>query len=203
MRAKLYCSEARRRHFADVAVPIRRWMRRQSCFQFFDQWCVGGTLEEVATLLLDVSCMGGWWPQCSEIHILHPGDELGGGCRVASTFKGLLPHPLRIEYQITQVHFPIMILANLSGDLTGNGRATLQQNGSEVKIDFEMHVLARRPLYRLLSMMCKPVLRAHHDWTQRSYRIAYMLCFLRKLFENRVTSSAYLALALHTRRYSP
>ncbi len=53
------------------------------------------------------------------------------------------------------------------GDLEGEGRWKLKQDGGEVAVSYDWRVRANKPMLRRLGRWLRPILRANHDYTMR------------------------------------
>ena len=138
-----------------------------SQYQFFTEWRVTGTLEEVKDVLSDGEGLTRWWPSVYlDVRKIEEGAENGLGRVVDVHTKGWLPYTLRWELRITEVSDDGFAL-EARGDLEGTGRWKFVPIPPEVIITYDWRVRATKPLLRRLSWLLRPVFAANHHWAMR------------------------------------
>jgi hypothetical protein len=136
-----------------------------SDYQFFTEWRVAATIEEVKAILGDAPSLTRWWPSVYlSLEQVEEGDPDGVGRTVDLHTKGWLPYTLRWRLRITEPLTDSGFALAASGDLEGAGRWTFTQDGPEVLITYDWRVAATKPLLRRLSWLMKPAFAANHKW---------------------------------------
>lgn len=139
-----------------------------SDYEFFTEWRVAGTIEEVKAILGDAPSLTRWWPSVYlGLDQVQEGEPNGVGRAVDLHTKGWLPYTLRWTLTITEPLTDIGFALVASGDLEGTGRWTFAYDGPEVVITYDWRVHASKPLLRRLGWLLKPAFAANHTWTMR------------------------------------
>jgi hypothetical protein len=173
-------------------------------YYFVDRWRLRGSVEEVAELIDHPEEFRRWWPAAwLDYESLSEADDDGASpedaasttcCTVGRTFryrvKGWLPYSLKLTFRVTERRPPNVLVVAATGDLVGEGRWTLEQQGPKVEVTYEWRVHAERPLVRRLSSVLKPVFRSNHFWVMRQGAHSMML----ELRRRRATSAEERAL---------
>lgn len=151
---------------ASFRQAFHRWTACRE-YTFRDRWSVGADIERVSELFLDTTMIPRWWPQLSNVSVVHGGDRLGHRRAFRSRVKGFLPYELEVGFRIVEVQFPWRFQVELTGDLQGSGGGSLEQIGNETSIDLHLTIRVERPLLQVLSFLVRPLLRAQHNWVMR------------------------------------
>jgi hypothetical protein len=134
-------------------------------YRFVTHWRVEGTVEEVYDIIEDVNSLTRWWPSVYlDAAVIDPGDERGVGKTVNLYTKGWLPYTLRWQLRVSETNRPYGSTIEATGDLTGRGVWSFQQDGPMVSVTYHWQVAADKPLLRYLSFMLKPLFSANHRW---------------------------------------
>ena len=137
-------------------------------YEFFSEWRVPGSIEEVKAVLSDAESLPRWWPSVYlAVRPLADGGPDGLGREVDLHTKGFLPYTLRWRLLITEVITDQGFALRASGDLEGAGRWTFIQDGPEVAITYDWRVRATKPLLRRLSWLLRPFFAANHVWAMK------------------------------------
>ena len=143
-------------------------MATKSDYQFFTEWRVAGTVEEVKAVLGDAESLPRWWPAVYlSVDQRERGAPDGVGRTVDLHTKGWLPYTLRWTLRITEPLTDEGFALEATGDLVGTGRWTFIQEGPEVAIAYDWRVSATKPLLRRLAWLLKPAFEANHRWAMR------------------------------------
>jgi hypothetical protein len=135
-------------------------------YRFVTHWRLGARCEDVSDVLEDTDRIARWWPSVyRECTILERGGEHGLGRRVAVTTKGFLPYLIRWEFTVVEQHYPNGSRIVAKGDLEGEGRWTLRQDGDETAVTYEWTVNANHAFIRHFSWLLRPLFAANHNWT--------------------------------------
>lgn len=136
-----------------------------SDYQFFTEWRVAGTIEEVKAILGDAPSLTRWWPSVYlSLDQVEEGEPDGVGRTVLLHTKGWLPYTLRWTLRITEPMTDTGFALSASGDLEGTGKWTFAQDGPEVVITYDWRIAATKPLLRRLGWLLKPAFAANHKW---------------------------------------
>jgi len=139
-----------------------------SDYQFFTEWRVAGTIEEVKAVLGDGRSLTRWWPSVYlGVVTLDEGGPDGVGGAIDLHTKGWAPYTLRWVLRITEPITDEGFALTASGDLDGTGRWTFAQDGPEVVITYDWRVSATKPLLRRLSWLLRPAFAANHHWAMK------------------------------------
>ncbi len=138
-------------------------------YRFVNRWRVPGTVAEVADLIEHPDDFHRWWPAAwLDYELLEPGDDNGIGRVFRYRVKGWLPYSLHLTFRVTERDAPHTFAVAASGDLVGEGRWTLEQDGGVVQVTYRWRVRAERALIRRLSPIVKPIFRSNHFWVMRA-----------------------------------
>jgi len=139
-----------------------------SDYQFFTEWRVAGTIEEVKDVLGDAASLTRWWPSVYlSLDEVEHGAPDGTGRTVDLHTKGWLPYTLRWTLRIIEPMSDTGFTLAASGDLEGTGRWTFTQDGPEVLITYDWRIHATKPLLRRLGWLLKPAFAANHRWAMQ------------------------------------
>jgi hypothetical protein len=137
-------------------------------YRFTTHWRVQGTCERISDVLGDTDRIARWWPSVyRECNVVERGGLHGLGRRVAVTTKGFLPYAIRWRFTVVEEFYPHGSRIVADGDLEGEGRWTLTQDGDEVDITYDWRVRANKPLLRGFGRWLRPLFAANHDYTMR------------------------------------
>ena len=143
-------------------------MATTSDYQFFTEWRVAGTIEEVKAVLRDAEALPRWWPS---VYLGVDQREEGGPDGVGSVVdlhtKGWLPYTLRWTLRVTEPFTDEGFALEATGDLVGTGRWTFALDGPEVVITYDWRISATKPLLRRLAWLLRPAFEANHRWAMR------------------------------------
>ena len=140
----------------------------RNAYQFTTHWHFEGTCEEVSALLEDTARIPQWWPSVyHRVTIVREGGEHSLGKVVDIETKGQLPYTLHWRYEVTEVHYPNGSTLVASGDLDGEGRWQIDQDGKNVSVAYDWQVRANHPFIRRFGWLMRPLFAANHNWTMR------------------------------------
>jgi len=71
------------------------------------------------------------------------------------------------RFTVVEVDYPHGSHIVAEGDLAGDGRWTLRQDGPDTAVTYEWNVAANHPFIRRFSWLLRPLFAANHDWTMR------------------------------------
>lgn len=129
------------------------------------RWNVGGSLSDVVEVFRAIEDFPRWWrPVFLSAVVLKCGAANGTGRIVRLTTRGFLPYILRWQIRIVDSREPFEFSFTASGDLVGNGRWILHQEGGHVRILLRWNVTIRKRFLRSFSYALKPLLILNHRW---------------------------------------
>jgi uncharacterized protein YndB with AHSA1/START domain len=136
-----------------------------NAFHIVTTWHVTAPVDLVAAILTDAPSLPRWWPDVYRAAtITAPGDARNIGRKVAFVAKGKLPYHINWTAELLSADLPRTWEIAASGDLTGRGIWTLQQDGPVTVAHYDWQVHADRPLFRILSPVLAPVFAWNHRW---------------------------------------
>ncbi len=137
-------------------------------YRFVTRWRLRARIEDVADALEDVDRISLWWPSVyRECTVVERGGAHGLGRRVEVTTKGFLPYLIRWHFTVDDVDYPHGSHVVAGGDLEGEGRWTLRQDGPEADVTYAWTVSANHAFIRRFSWLLRPLFAANHNWTMR------------------------------------
>jgi uncharacterized protein YndB with AHSA1/START domain len=131
-------------------------------YVFRTEWRLRAAPDAVYAALADVAAYPQWWPQVVGARWL---DDASGEIRCRS----LLPYDL-VFVARREVEDPDarVLLAELTGDLTGRSQWTVHEDGAGTLAVFDEEVDVRKRLVRLIGRLGRPALRFNHDAMMRA-----------------------------------
>lgn len=137
-------------------------------YHFITEWRVPGTTQEIYKTLADAESLTRWWPSVYlEVKEIEPGEESGIGMVVSLYTKGWLPYTLRWQFRVSEVKPYSGFALEAWGDLAGRGEWRFVQDGDWVRVTYDWHIEAEKPLLRRLAFLLKPIFGANHQWAMR------------------------------------
>lgn len=168
-----------RRHHGPRVVHVDGLARNE--YRFVNRWRLRATLDEVAAILQEPQEFRHWWPAAwLDYEPIADGDANQIGARFGYRVKGWLPYSLRLTFTVVERDAPHTFAVRSEGDLVGEGRWTLRQEGPYVDVTYDWRVRAERPLIRRLSPWVKPIFRSNHFWVMRQGAFSMLYEVLRR-----------------------
>ncbi len=150
-------------------------------YHFLTTWRVEGTTGEVADVLRDPLDLVRWWPAVYfDATELEGANMRGLGQRVRLHTRGWLPYTLRWEFVVTESRYPERFGFDATGDFSGRGLWTLEQDGASVKATFDWKIRAEKPLLQTLAPLMRPLFEANHRWAMSQGEESLRLELLRR-----------------------
>jgi uncharacterized protein YndB with AHSA1/START domain len=136
-----------------------------SVYTFRMVWKFEASIDTVWELINQPDSWPLWWKNCRHVERLSEGDASGEGAARRFSMQTQLPYTLQFLVTTTQVSPPRLLDGKVSGQLEGNVRWELSQNGdTATTVRYYWDVAPTRAWMRLLS----PVLRPVFVWNHRS-----------------------------------
>lgn len=157
-------------------------MQPTNHYHFVTYWQLTAQPEEIFRILDEPSALPRWWPAVYlDLRILEPGDTNGLGKVVELYTKGWLPYTLKWKFRSTEKVFPNTLALEAFGDLTGQGRWTIEKkDDQQCHITYDWKISADKPILRHLSFLMKPIFAANHHWAMRKGLESIQLELLRR-----------------------
>lgn len=126
-------------------------------YVFKSIWHVDAPFDDVCAVLSDVTTYCAWWP---EIRSVTPLDTH----RVEMVARSLLPYELRfVSAERDGEHTRGVIDADLSGDLEGFARFTVEPARIGCQLTYDQEVDANKGLLKVLAPLARPAFKANHS----------------------------------------
>jgi hypothetical protein len=130
-------------------------------YSFRSVWTFSAPANDVYHALAHLVDYPAWWPQVKEV-LPRSEREFELHCR------SLLPYDLVfVTHQTRRDPEARVLEANLTGDLEGFSRWTIQEFPSGVRATFEEEVVANKALLQRLDPVARPAFRANHKLMMR------------------------------------
>jgi uncharacterized protein YndB with AHSA1/START domain len=139
-----------------------------SSYRFLTTWLLECDRERVWDAIYDSESWPRWWRGVERVVEVAPGDADGVGQLARYTWKSKLPYELEFEMLTTRVERPQLIEGEASGELTGNGRWRLLEQGGLTAVLYEWNVATTRGWMNVLAPLARPVFAWNHDWVMRN-----------------------------------
>jgi hypothetical protein len=134
-------------------------------YEFFTDWRLKGTVQEVIDIMEDATQLPRWWPSVYlDAKRRKDGDANRVGEEITLYTKGFLPYTLSWEFRITKIEPQKSITLETWGDFVGRGIWTFYQEGEDVRVTYDWKIRAEKPLLRRLTIVMRPVFSANHHW---------------------------------------
>jgi quercetin dioxygenase-like cupin family protein/uncharacterized protein YndB with AHSA1/START domain len=131
-------------------------------YLFVDEWDVAAPREAVFHAISEARTYPQWWRPVY-IDVEADGEpEVGKESR--QHFKGRLPYHLNTRSRISRLERPLIVVADVDGDLRGHGKWTLTETPTGTHVRFDWQVFADKPLLRVLTPILRPAFRWNHAW---------------------------------------
>lgn len=99
---------------------------------------------------------------------LDPGGEAGIGAHSRLTWRAKVGYSLVFEAKARVIERPRLVVADLSGELTGTGTWRLFEQDGVTAVLYEGDVATSKRWMTLLAPVLNPVFRQNHDWVMRN-----------------------------------
>jgi len=140
---------------------------QSNMYAFVTRWTVPGTASKVYAILNDVAGYPRWWPSLATSFQKISDGQGGKGASGHVVTKGFLPYSLQWTYEVTATNPPHGFSIKAFGDVAGDGRWELSQNGDMVDVVYHWTVRGERPLLKYLSPLLRPLFSLNHDYVMK------------------------------------
>jgi uncharacterized protein YndB with AHSA1/START domain len=133
-------------------------------YRFLTTWLLESPREPVWEAIYDQKAWPGWWRGVEDVVELDPGDDNGVGSHSRLTWRSKLPYDLVFEARTHTVDKPRLIVADAFGELTGEGRWRLFEQGDVTAVTYEWNVATSKRWMNVLAPALGPIFEWNHDW---------------------------------------
>jgi Polyketide cyclase / dehydrase and lipid transport len=137
-------------------------------YRFLTTWLLEAPREPIWDAIFDQKSWPSWWRGVESVVELDPGDETGVGSHSRLTWRSRLPYDLVFEARTRVVEKPCLIEADAEGELVGEGRWRLFENGTVTAVLYEWNVSTSKWWMNALAPALRPVFEWNHDWVMRN-----------------------------------
>ena len=131
-------------------------------YSFVTIWRFDAPIDAVWDKIIDSKRWPQWWKYVQSVTELEPGDENGVGSLQHITWTTALPYKLSFDSRVTRVEKPHLIEGVAMGDLNGNGRWQLSQEGSVTTVRYDWNVSTSKSWMNLLAPVARPIFAWNH-----------------------------------------
>lgn len=125
-------------------------------------WHLDAQLERVWQVLSDAQRWPDWWPFLETVEQIEPGEPSGQYSAWRYTWKTMLPYKLRFELRITRIEAPVLLEAEVRGDLVGRGICRINRKDDHTAVCYAWDVRTCRPWMKWLAPVARPVFLWNH-----------------------------------------
>jgi uncharacterized protein YndB with AHSA1/START domain len=101
-----------------------------------------------------------WWPWLRQLEAR----ELAAGEVWECMIQPPLPYFLRVTVTLREVEAPRLVVAEVSGDISGSARLELSRAGQGCDVRLRSELSPTNRLLRAMSVFARPIARFGHDW---------------------------------------
>lgn len=136
-------------------------------YRFLSTWLLECERERVWEAIYDQRAWPSWWQGLESVVEIDPGDEIGIGAHSRLTWRARLPYALAFEAKARVIEKPRLVVADVSGEVTGTGSWRLFEQDGVTAVLYEWKVATAKRWMNLLTPILTPVFRGNHDWVMR------------------------------------
>ena len=108
-----------------------------------------------------------WWRGVERVRELDGGDAQRVGSRYRIAWRSRIPYELEFDFTVQSVDPPCCMVGRAEGDLAGEGRWRLFEQGDVTAVLYEWNVRTTRAWMNLMAPLLRPVFEWNHDWVMR------------------------------------
>lgn len=136
-------------------------------YEFCTRWVIAAPLQSVWEAIEDPELWPRWWGAVRTAEVLEQGGDGGAGQRVRYAFRSELPYTLSFESVVRDVGSPHTLVADVYGDLEGEGRWDVAEEGGVTVLDCTWNVRTTKPMMNVLAPLLRPVFVWNHHRMMR------------------------------------
>ena len=120
-------------------------------YHFETSWRIEAPIEQLWQEIDQVDAWHEWAPEIKRSFIEGPEGHLQPGSIVNCELYTPLPYHVRVHLEATEVDAPHKLAFHATGDLEGNGRWQLEEDGDETVVRYEWNLHPTGPVLNALS----------------------------------------------------
>ncbi|UZR30841.1 SRPBCC family protein [Methylococcus mesophilus] len=136
-------------------------------FDLVTRWRLDAPAEKVWQVLSDAERWPEWWPCVEAVEKIDPGGTNGENSLWAYTWKTMLPYRLRLEFRMTRIAAPVLLEADVRGDVAGRGLCRIYRQEHRTVVQYEWNVRLCRSWMKRLAPLARPVFLWNHRMVMR------------------------------------
>ncbi len=137
-------------------------------YAFLSTWLLECERAPVWEVIFDQRAWPSWWRGLERVVEIDRGDEIGIGAHSRLTWRARLPYSLVFEAKARVVDAPYLVVADVSGELTGTGSWRLYEQGGTTAVLYQWNVALSKRWMSALGPALTPIFRSNHDWVMRN-----------------------------------
>ena len=149
-------------------------------YRLVSEWLLRAPIKAVWDELFHSERWPQWWYGLEHVEQLETGDADGIGSVRRFTWKGALPYRLVVDMRLTRTDPYRLLESRATGELEGNGRWVLSEQGGMTRARYEWDVETMKPWMNRLAPLFRPFFEWNHDVVMRGGERG-----LKKLLERR------------------
>lgn len=131
-------------------------------FELVSDWCLNASVEEVWQVLTDAERWPDWWPCVETVEQTDPGKPTGERSVWRYTWKTMLPYKLRLELRVSRIEPPVLLEAEVRGDVRGYGVCRIRRTEHGTLVRYEWNVRTSRRWMNWLAPIARPLFLWNH-----------------------------------------
>jgi uncharacterized protein YndB with AHSA1/START domain len=132
-------------------------------YEFVTLWNFKAPQEEVWDLIFHSEQWPEWWPGVEKVERIKDGNANHVGAIHRYTWKSKLPYRLIFEMETARVEPPSLIEGRAIGELQGQGRWQLSNDGETTTVRYDWNVETTKAWMNYLALIARPVFKWNHD----------------------------------------
>ena len=132
-------------------------------YEFVTLWNFKAPQEEVWDLIFHSEQWPEWWPGVEKVERIKDGNASHVGAIHRYTWKSKLPYRLIFEMETARVDPPSLIEGRAIGELQGQGRWQLSNDGETTTVRYDWNVETTKAWMNYLAPIARPVFKWNHD----------------------------------------
>ena len=108
-----------------------------------------------------------WWRGVQRVSELDEGDDQRVGSRYRIAWRSRIPYDLRFDFTVRSVDPPCCMVGDAEGDLAGEGRWRLFEQGAVTAVLYEWNVRTTKPWMNAVGPLARPLFERNHDLVMR------------------------------------
>lgn len=131
-------------------------------YQLVSIWRLDAPVEQVWHTLTDAERWPDWWPYVEAVEQIEAGEPSGQHSIWRYTWKTMLPYKLRFELCVTRIEAPVLLEADVTGDVSGRGIFRIDRKDDHTLVCYHWNVRICRGWMKWLAPIVRPVFLWNH-----------------------------------------